>query len=135
MACSTPALGFIHLKGVLADRPVSKLYEVMGNLDSSVAAAFSADNFDRELGTFQEKWLNDPFVPIRYNHAVDSHLFLCAAFCSSETVNAKIESWKKWHSENKRDEAQTIESSAGPNRMPHHKLARSAFCRYIVKGW
>ena len=91
----------ISMWGIIADRRVSKIHEILSALPKETAAQIAKGNFDSEFGVFQEAWEARSLVPMQRNHGIESHLFLCSEFCSTGTFADILNKWIAWYEKHK----------------------------------
>ncbi len=101
--------------GILADRRVSKIHEILSTLDRDTAAKLAEANFNSEFEAFRATWETGGIVPYRTNHAIESQLFLCSEFCSVEQVNGILNRWNDWYGKHKDSMDFQFESRAKPD--------------------
>jgi len=88
------------LRGVLADRRVSKLYEGLGRMDSEAAEKTAADMFDSEFERYQQVWIASSIAADCQIYGPQAHLFLCSEFCSPDVAIGKFDKWQRWFEKN-----------------------------------
>ncbi len=105
----------ISLRGILADRRVARIHELLSTLDKNAAGEIAKANFDREFAEFQDVWETGVLVPYQTNHAIESQLFLCSEFCSPATVDGILEKWNKWHEKEQVTKDYQFKTRAAPD--------------------
>jgi hypothetical protein len=107
----------ISMWGILSDRRVAKIHEILSSMDGELAAEIAETSFDREFKTFREVWETAAIVPYQNNHAIESQLFLCSEFCSSDKVNSILDDWNEWYSQHKDANNYQFEVRAAPDAL------------------
>lgn len=100
----TSGQDLVPLNGIVSDRRVSKLYEVLSRMDEAEASKVALKNFDSEFERYKNSWGDEKntLLPANNHHGMESHIFLCSEFCSPEELISKIDSWKSWYEEEKK---------------------------------
>lgn len=105
----------INLWGVLSDRRVAKLYELLSELDTDIAAEISQRNFVLELERYIESYATTDIGPLSARHAIEGQLFLCSEFCDQKQVLENIDRWKNWHAKHFAERSFQFKAGAGPD--------------------
>ena len=106
----------VRMLGVLADRRVAKIYEILSEQDEALASRTAASVFDEKLKTYADQLAKcrsgktdcQHVLTRAPEHAVSAALFLCARFCSRELFMDKLESWYATFPGAKRDLASMV---------------------------
>ncbi len=92
----------ISMWGILADRRISRIHDLLSALEPEVAETLARGNFDKQFNLFTD-YFDENFyhssVPVALLHAMDSSLFLCSEFCSPEEFQGLVDKWQLWHVE------------------------------------
>ena len=104
----------VNLNAILGDRRVSKLYELLKALDRDQAAKLAREMYVLQFAKFQEV-LDRSIVPHYSRHALESKLFLCSEFCTTDEVAEQMKSWKSWHEANLDGRSNQFKYGAGPD--------------------
>jgi hypothetical protein len=88
------------IKGVLADRRVSKLYEGLSRMEPNVAEQVAKELFANAFESYSESFRFVTILPSRKIYGPQAHLLLCSEFCSPEVTLEQIERWDTWHAAN-----------------------------------
>ncbi len=105
----------INIWGVLADRRVAKLYELLSELDPKQAAEIAERNFELEMARYDATAAETDIIPLMSRHALEAQLFLGSEFCSEKKVIEMLDSWKSWHAERFDKRSFQFKAGAGPD--------------------
>jgi hypothetical protein len=96
-ASPTPPVVYV---GVISDRRVARLFEILKNDRPEAAGRRAARLFDDKLRSAGERWQaaapRNAMVDPTAMHAVAAALFLCAHFCDLQTLQQKATAWTEW---------------------------------------
>ncbi len=111
----TAGTDMANLAGVVADRRVSKMHELLSQLDAPIAAALAESDYASQFDEYTSKHRDSDIVPIRHRHALESKLFLCSEFCEASKVLQLVEQWSAWHKEASQGRNFQFRAQAGPH--------------------
>ncbi len=94
---SLPSSGGEHISmfGILADRRVSRIHELLSALEPEVAETITKENFDSQFELFSGHFTTTNSAPYPILHAMDTSLFLCSEFCSPEDFQGFVNKWQQ----------------------------------------
>ena len=104
----------ISIWGILADRRVAKLYEMLAELEPDQASEIAERNFDLELARYDATAVGTDIMPLMSRHALEAQIFLCSEFCKTGKVIELMDSWETWHAERKDARSFQFKAGAGP---------------------
>ena len=111
----TASIDIISVNGVLADRRISKMYEVLIRMESNEAEQLISQNFESELSKFIKDWQNSKILPARQRYGIEALLYLSSEFSSSNAFLAQVDSWRAWYDKNKARKGFQFKKQGGPD--------------------
>lgn len=93
------AMEQVNIAGILKDRRVSKMHEILSSLDPDVASELAAQGFGDGFADFVKVFSKSDTGPFFSRHAVEAKLFLCSEFCKPQELIQSIDAWNQWYEE------------------------------------
>ena len=103
---SSGAVPSQRMRSILADRRISKLYELLGEMDPESASVAALSIFEKTFEKYRARWevvldkRNGLLVECQA-YATSPALFLCWAFCTEEKFLARVDQWQTWYQDNR----------------------------------
>ena len=94
----------VHLRQVLSDRRVAKLYQILSELPKDEASRRITAAYLKKLDEYKQRWekvnsTTGGAISGYYRHGMSSLLLLCCEFCDEKTFNSHCSSWLDWYYE------------------------------------